>query len=319
MRQLEIERQMDADAIASVSALLTDVERADGHKPLSDHLWVDLVSGGRAGFVGVIAPDGDRDGGSGTPVAYVQASRANASWMLELVVAPSHRGDLVAIGRDLIRAAFDVIGAEGGGRVDWWVFEPTPAHDELAAAIGMRPERQLLQMRRPLPTEQRPTIGTRPFVPGTDEDAWLTVNNRAFAAHREQGGWDRETLELREHEPWFDPEGFLLHERDGRLAGFCWTKIHTDHDPALGEIYVIGVDPDFQGLGLGKQLTLAGLDSIARREVSVGILYVDADNTAAVNLYTGLGFTIHRTDRAYVGEVPHSVDGPERNSPEEGP
>ena len=48
---------------------------------------------------------------------------------------------------------------------------------------------------------------------------------------------------------------------------------------------MIAVDPDFQGLGLGKQLTLAGLDSIARRGIAVAMLYVDADNTAGVRLY----------------------------------
>jgi mycothiol synthase len=312
VRQLEIERQMDADAIASVSALLAEAERADGHKPLSDHLWLDLVSGGRAGFVGVMARDDDDHDGRRAPVAYAQASRTSASWMIELVVAPSRRGDLFSIGHDLIGAVLDVIGSDGGGRVDWWVFEPTAAHEELAATIGLRPERRLTQMRRSLPTEERPTIETRPFVPGVDEEAWLAVNNRAFAAHREQGGWDRETLELREQEAWFDPAGFLLHDRDGRLAGFCWTKLHMDHDPPLGEIYVIGIDPDFQGLGLGKQLTLAGLDSIARRGITVAMLYVDADYAAGVRLYEKLGFTVHRTDRAYVGDVPRTIGAEDR-------
>jgi mycothiol synthase len=320
MRRLEIQRQMDPDAIASVNALLAEAALADGDRPLSDHLWLDLVNRGvnrgvncgRDGFVGVIARD-DRDDDNPNddemvPIAYAQASRANASWTLELVVAPSHRGDLRAIGTDLIGAALGVIGAEGGGRVDWWVFSPSPAHDELAATIGLRPGRRLSQLRRPLPTAERPEIKTRAFVPGADEDAWLTVNNRAFESHREQGGWDRETLLMREHEPWFDPAGFLLHERDGRIAGFCWTKLHTDHDPPLGEIYVIAVDPDFHGQGLGKQLTLAGLDSIARRGVSIAMLYVDTDNTAGLRLYEGLGFTVHRTDRAYVGDIASSVD-----------
>ena len=186
-----------------------------------------------------------------------------------------------------------------------WVYQPTAAHDEMATRVGLRRGRDLLQMRRPLPVDQAPAdLDLRPFRPGSDEQRWLEVNNRAFEWHPEQGGWDLETITANEREPWFDPAGFLLHERDGRLAGFCWTKVHADDDPPLGELYVIAVDPDFQGLGLGRQLVLAGLDWLHReRRLTTAMLYVDAANDKAVALYERLGFAVDHVDRAYVGDV----------------
>lgn len=299
MRHLDIKREMDVDDVATVSELLADAERADGHRPLSDHLWLDLVHGGRPGFTGLVA----WEPGHEHPVAYAQLARGNESWALELVVHPHHRYDMHTVGPDILGAALDVVREEGGGHVHWWVFEPSSVHAELAGAVGLQPGRRLFQMRRRLPVGLPITIATRSFVVGRDETAWLAVNNRAFAEHPEQGGWTLDTLRQREREPWFDPQGFLLHEIDGQLAGFCWTKLHPDTTPPLGEIYVIAVDPAFHGYGLGRQLTLAGLESIAARGIEVGMLYVDADNLAALTLYRDLGFTTHRTDQAFVGDV----------------
>ena len=144
-------------------------------------------------------------------------------------------------------------------------------------------------------------ITLRSFVPGRDEDEWLAVNAAAFASHPEQGGWTRAELEHREAQPWFDPAGFFLAVRAGRLAGFHWTKIHEPAGGAgrTGEVYVVGVHPAEQGTGLGRALTLAGLHYLRDREIPWVMLYVDGENTAAIRLYESLGFAQAATDVMY--------------------
>jgi mycothiol synthase len=184
---------------------------------------------------------------------------------------------------------------------------------DLATSVGMHAERTLLEMRVNVPLaapNDTSPVPTRPFRPGLDEQSWLEVNNAAFHWHPEQGGWDLTTLGQRMRETWFDPDGFLLHDRDGRLAAFCWTKIHHEVAPAVGEIYVIAVHPDFHGLGLGRALTVAGLASIAARGVTTALLYVDADNAPAVGLYGELGFAVHNSNRTFVLDVDPLVVAP---------
>jgi mycothiol synthase len=196
---------------------------------------------------------------------------------------------------------------QGGGEVRWFVSDPAPADEDAAGRHGLHLERDLLQLRRPLPVEAPvPDVVSRAFVPGQDEAEWVEVNNRAFATHPEQGGWTVEQVLEREAEPWFDAEGFRLHHDDatGALAAFVWTKIHAEETPPSGEIYVIGVDPSFQSRGLGKTMTLVGLDWMHReRGITRGMLYVDAANEAAVAMYTKLGFAIDHLDRSFLGRV----------------
>ncbi|MEO5902047.1 MAG: mycothiol synthase [Ilumatobacteraceae bacterium] len=296
---------------AAIAGLLDAVARHDGAPPLSDHLRMDLGDLASSTYIGLLWParsDATDSAHTGDPelAGYAQLQHGNAVWSLEVVVAPEHRADTEGLSA-LVGAATAAIARNGGGAANWWVLPAGLGDADVAAATAgtaFALGRELHQMRRPLPVEQTTNVPVRSFVVGQDEQAWLTVNNRAFATHPEQGGWTTAMLAQREHEPWFDPAGFLLHERNGRLAAFCWTKVHADAEPPMGEIYAIAVDPDFPGLGLGSALTTAGLVHLAGAGLRVAMLYVDGGNSNAVTMYEKLGFTIDHTDRAYLADIP---------------
>ncbi len=295
MRITEIATTPTAEQRARALDFVASVEAATRQPQLSDHLRIDLghEPDDSDGPLLVTVHDDDR------LVALAQLSTANDAWILEAVVDPE-LADAVAVRDDAVDTAVDAHRRRRDDAVVWWLDDPS-AHDEaVATRLGLSVWRELYEMRRPLPHPQRADVPTRAFRPGVDDEAWLAVNNRAFATHGEQGGWTLDTLRLRFDEPWFDPDGFrVFDDDDGTLVAFCWTKLHTDEQPVVGEIYVIAVDPSAHGRGLGKQLTLAGLDSISDRGVTVANLYVDAGNTAAVGLYERLGFSVHRRRVAF--------------------
>jgi mycothiol synthase len=143
----------------------------------------------------------------------------------------------------------------------------------------------------------------RAFRVDVDEDAWLELNARAFTALPDQGGWTRADLERRIREPWFSATGFLMCWHEDRLVGSHWTKVHGGSGPGrghshqpIGEVYVVAVDPDARGLGLGTALTLAGLHHLRSLDLDQAMLYVDAANVTAIRLYERLGFARWDTD-----------------------
>ena len=287
--------------IAELSRLVEAASHADGHGALGEHKWLDLVQGGRQGFAGFVAREA---AGRRRVIGYAQLSRGH-DWALEYVVHPDWRAE-PQLRTDLVAAALDEVSTQGGGHVHLWVPKPDADDDAVAESTGLQRGRDLYQMRRALPvSEHRSTVKTRAFRPGEDEEAWLDVNNRAFHGHPEQGSWTRRDLAQREAQPWFDPAGFLLYEVGSALAAFCWTKVQEDeHEPGeVGEIYVIAVNPDFQGRGLGKELVLAGLEHLSSLGLTKAMLYVDRDNEEARGLYRALGFHDDHVDRAYTGDV----------------
>jgi len=285
------------DEQRAIRLMIAEAKKADGVAPVGDQVLREL-SHDRTRHL--LASDGQ------TIVGYLNLTPAadDNPPMAELVVHPQWRRR--GIGSAMARAAL----AEGGPDTRIWAHGNLEAAQQMAQAMGLRPARELLQMRRPLTDlpPLTPPHGVRiDTYRGEDDDAeLLRVNNAAFAWHPEQGGWTAADLAERRAEPWFDPDGLFLafDEDSGAVLGFHWTKVHNDD---LGEVYVVGVDPAAQGRGIGAALTLVGLHHLAERLAASSeptvMLYVEADNVAAVNTYRRLGFEVYSVDVAYAASA----------------
>ncbi len=305
MQPAVVTTRLTSDDVPGIEQLIAAAQDSRGYRPVSDQFWLDLHD-----------PDGppalsaryfDHDG---VLLAYAQAACGDGSWTIESITRDDGQVAGGALAAVLDAACDSAVAAPETAQYDdvdptlvWLVQGPTEQHDALAASRHFVLDRQLHQMRRSLPTGIDFQIETRDFDPDRDIDSWVAVNARAFAWNPEQGSWTADSLHDRMREPWFDPSGFRIHERDGRMAGFCWTKVHNELDPLIGEIYVIAVDPDFHGLGIGRDLTLAGLDHLARSGIQTGMLFVDSHNVSAIRVYHRLGFVVHRTDSMFTRQL----------------
>ncbi|MDQ4085229.1 MAG: mycothiol synthase [Actinomycetota bacterium] len=288
---------MTAEQGAQVQALVEAATAADGVRPFNEAVMLALRYGAADAVrhVAATAQDGEWVG-----YGHLDLTDRLQGASAEVVVHPDRRRQ--GIGRALVQRTLQEAAPL---TLRLWAHGHHPAAGRLAAALGFTRVRDLWQMRRSLHAEL-PKVGLpdgvtlRAFRPGVDDDAWLRVNARAFADHPEQGAMTAADLARRTTEPWFDADGFLVAERDGDLVGFHWTKVHAggEHDP-IGEVYVVGVDPDAQGLGLGKALTLAGLWHLRDRGLDQVMLYVESDNAPAIAVYERLGFRHWDTDVMY--------------------
>jgi len=140
MGSRQVLRDFSGDDVARVRALADSFEAATGIVPLGDDAWTGMhAMAGR-----------DRGVFDETGEAYAHLARHHdEEWSIELVARPGAPVDLDA----LLTDALAVIAADGGGHVTYWVHgtESDPAADARAAGAGFAAERDLLQMRVPLP------------------------------------------------------------------------------------------------------------------------------------------------------------------------
>jgi mycothiol synthase len=282
---------------SAVLELIAQTTAIDGTPPIAEHILLHLRHGGDKSDSHLLIENSTQVIG----YAHIDQTDLVAGPSVELVVAPDHR--VSDVGEKLLSEAIKIC----GNKIRLWVHGQQGATHTLATSHNFEKIRTVLQMSRSLAEIQQlpvidPKVTIRSFLPAIDNQPWLELNNLVFKDHPEQGGWGLSDLNHRVNEEWFDEKGFYIAERDNQMIGFTWTKIHGAHShdhggkesahahPAIGEIYITAISPSFAGAGIGKALTITALNYLKYQGLADVILYVDAENQSAINLYQSLGF-----------------------------
>ena len=291
----------------AVLKLIADTTAFDNTPPIAEHILLHLRHGGDKADSHLLVEQDNQVIG----YAHLDQTDLGAGPSVELVVDPKFRR--AGVERQLLSKAIEICGKQ----LRLWIHGNQPEVIELATSFGFEKIRTVLQMSRSLTgIQQLPNLGKevgedfviRSFIQGIDNNAWLSLNNKVFEDHTEQGNWKLSDLNIRLKEEWFDEKGFLIAEVNNKIIGSAWTKIHRsnsivieeeriDHKyQAVGEIYITSIDPKYQGNHLGRALTIVSMNYLYHKGLKNVLLYVDQKNIKALNLYKSLGFKTQTED-----------------------
>jgi len=284
-------------------ALIKAAHDFDGTPAIAEHVLLHLRHGGDKSDSHLVIEENKE------VIAYAHLDTTDlvAGPSVEAVVHPQHRGK--GLGVLILKEAIKIC----GDRTRIWSHGDLPAAKAIAASLKLERLWSNLLMSKPIGEIQPVTskYPIRAFIPGLDNQAFLALNNNVFANYPDQGGWSEDDLKVRVNESWFDDKGFFVAEEKGELIGFCWTKIHGAHThshsggdddhghEALGEIYVLAVNPVYKGQGVGRDLTITGLNYLKYQGLNNVMLYVGVENKPAFKLYKSLGFNEFGSDVMY--------------------
>jgi mycothiol synthase len=287
----------------SVLSLIKAAHDFDGTPAIAEHVLLHLRHGGDKSDSHLVIEE------NAEVIAYAHLDTTDlvAGPSVEAVVHPQHRGK--GLGALILKEAIKIC----GDKTRIWSHGDLPAAKAIAASLKLERLWSNLLMSKSLGEIQPVTskYPIRTFIPGLDNQAFLDLNNKVFADYPDQGGWSEDNLKVRVNESWFDDKGFFVAEDKSELIGFCWTKIHGAHThshsggdddhghEALGEIYVLAVNPDYKGQGIGRDLTITGLNYLKYQGLNNVMLYVGIENKPAFKLYKSLGFNEFGSDVMY--------------------
>ena len=286
-----------------VLSLIKAAHDFDGTPAIAEHVLLHLRHGGDKSDSHLVIEENHQ------VIAYAHLDTTDlvAGPSVEAVVHPQHRGK--GLGALTLKEAIKIC----GDKTRIWSHGDLPAAKAIAASLKLERLWSNLLMSKNL-SEIQPVTSKYPirtFIPPLDNQAFLDLNNKVFADYPDQGGWSEDDLKVRLNEDWFDDKGFFVAEDKDELIGFCWTKIHGAHPhshtggdndhghEALGEIYVLAVNPDYKGKGIGRDLTITGLNYLKYQGLNNVMLYVGVENKPAFKLYKSLGFHEFGSDVMY--------------------
>lgn len=295
------ETMTDLESAASHTVPLSDRARlildqateADGTPPMSDQAVLAVTQGRRA----LIETD--------------DALGVIGEGELDLAVRPAARGR--GLGRVMLKQLLQSDAASG--ELLAWAHGENPAANKLLSEARFEPVRELLRLTLDPETLPSAISSARAMPPGFEVRSydsndpqqaidWVRVNAAAFASHPEQGLVTVADFLTLTQESWFSEEDLRLAYtndpgQDSQLAGFTWVKTVRGSQEVETELYVLGVDPAFTGIGLGAALLGETLRQMATHSPSRITLYVDGDNTNAVELYLRAGFEVEQRSVQY--------------------
>jgi len=135
-----------------------------------------------------------------------------------------------------------------------------------------------------------------------EEDKLTQIQNRAFAG---TWGYNPNTVEeisYRTNLSTCSPGDIVLIYEGDKVIGYCWTGVACEGGATSerkGQIFMLGVDPDYRGKGIGKRVLLAGLTRLKSKSLQVAELTVDSENKTACTLYKSIGFKVRTSSLWY--------------------
>lgn len=304
MHHVEVISQLEGQHVEHLEEVINAAAAVDNHEPIGEHKFLRLRHGDDLAIGFMAYEDGALAGYAHTLTYGAGADRRVSC---EVVVHPDFRR--AGVGRTLLTYVLHHAESEGAARLDLWAYNDSPGSRAMTTEFGFEDTRRLLHMHRhpgPPPIVPAPEgTAIRAFRPGEEDELWVSLNNRIFAGHPENGNWTLEDLQARMAQPWFRADDLLVLEVDGQLAGFCWLKVEERGEEGyVGEVYVIGTLPEYHGRGLGRYLLGEGLRHLSERGVAGVAVYVDQSNERAVALYWAFEFHHHHVDVLYSLPLP---------------